>query len=244
MADTFESNARQNSILWDADGNPVAVIVDNSIYRLETRGTLVGQIAGAGAETKVTVIEDTEDTNEKRLQTESRIAPGSVINIGTSIPANPAKLIVEFLKNGGSENMLVNGAGTPVVFSYSPPAGKVVAIQEMLVVFTADDFSFDGASFGPNSILTNGIKLEVTITSVTTEIFNIKQNEDFIRIPGRIPLVNNTGPKDLLGVSFQFGGLVKLSQAAGDLIKLTVRDNLTSVKLKYLTGTVYAAEAT
>ena len=238
-----ETHPRHDNILYDAAGNPVAVVLDNSIYRLETRSTITGQVGGAGAEKKVTTIIDPDDANQQRFQTEARIAPGSIINIGTSIPANPASLIVAFLeKPGGGENMLINGSVTPVVFSYSPPTGETVAMQELLIVFTADDFSFDGASFGPNAILTNGIKLEVSIDSVVTEIFNIKQNEDYIRIPGRIPLVNNTGPKDLLGVSFQFGGLIKLVEADGDYIAITIRDNLTSVKYKYLTGTIYATE--
>ena len=220
----------------------VGVIADNSINRLEARNTIVGQVAGAGAEVKVTVIEDTEESSEKRLQTEARLAPGSTVNIGTGIPADPANLEIAFLTNGGSENMRVNGSVTPVAFEFQPGSGIVLAVQQLLVVFTADDFSFDGASFGPNSTLTNGIKFETDIGGVVTEIFNIKQNEDFLRVPGRIPLVNNTGPKDVLGVAFNFGGLLKLTQADGDKLIVTVRDDLTSVKLKYLTATVYGAE--
>jgi len=110
-----------------------------------------------------------------------------------------------------------------------------------LVVFTADDFSFDGASFGPNAILTNGIRFDLDIGGVVTEIFNIMQNEDYLRVPGRIPLVNNTGPKDVLGVAFNLGGLV-VDQSADDKILITIRDNLTGVKLKYLTATIFGTE--
>ena len=220
----------------------VAVIADNSINRLETRGSVVGQVAGTGAETKITVIEDIDNAAFKRLQTEARIAPGSTVNIGTGIPADPASLVISFLTNGGSENMLVNGSVTPVAFEYQPASGVVLSVQQLLVVFAADDFNFDGDSFGPNALLTNGIKFETDIGGVVTEIFNIKQNEDFIRVPGRIPLVNNTGPKDLLGVAFAFGGLMKLTQADDDKLLVTIRDNLTSVKFQYLTCTIYGAE--
>ena len=221
----------------------LASIVDNSIRRLEARSTLVGQVNAAGAEVKVTTIADTENpSTEHRLQTESRIAPGSTINIGTGIPADPAALEIAFVTNGGSPNLLVNGSVTPVVFQFQPPVGVTLSVQQMLVVFTADDFSFDGDSFGPNALLTNGVKFEIDVGGVVTEIFNIKQNEDFLRVPGRIPLVNNTGPKDVLGVAFAFGGLLQLSQAADDKILITVRDNLTGVKLKYFTVTVYGAE--
>lgn len=190
----------------------------------------------------ITSITDTEDPAEKRLQTESRLAPGSVVNIGTGVPADPGDLVISYLTDtGGGYDMLVNGSSTPVAFTFSPPIGETVSVQEILVIFTADDFSFDGASFGPNSALSNGIKVETTLDGTTTEIFNILQNEDYLRIPGRVPLVNNTGPKDVLGASFQFGGLLKLVQADGDNVTITVRDNLTSVKLKYLTATLFGA---
>ena len=69
------------------------------------------------------------------------------------------------------------------------------------------------------------------------------KNEDYLRVPGRIPLVNNTGPKDVLGSVFVFDGLV-LSEATSDYVRITVRDDLTSVKLKYLTSTLFAVKVT
>ena len=190
----------------------------------------------------ITSITDIEDPAEKRLQTEARLAPGSIVNIGTGVPADPGDLVISFLTDsGGDHNMLVDGSVTPVAFTFEPPTGVTISVQEILVIFTADDFAFDGASFGPNTALANGIKVETTLDGTTTEIFNIIQNEDYLRIPGRIPLVNNTGPKDVLGAAFQFGGLLKLVQADGDNITITVRDDLTSVKLKYLTATVFGA---
>lgn len=239
------TSGRVEQVLYDGAGNPVAVILDNSIYRLETRTTVVGQALGAGAEKKVTIIDDLEVANEVRLQTESRLAPGSQVNIGTVIPADPATLYLGFMEDsGGSENLLVNGDPTPVEFSFVPDAGVVVSLQSVLLVFTADDFSFDGASFGPNSKLTNGISIEVTVNSVNSPIFTIFQNEDFLRIPGRLPLVNNTGPKDLLGAVLVFGGLIQLVGDNGDKITVTVQDDLTSVKLKYLTATMYGIDIT
>jgi len=243
-----ETGGELKTVLHDSNGNPVAVIVDNTIYRLETRSTVVGQVQNAGVERKVTTIQDTEEMAEWRLQTESRIAPGSIVNIGTAIPSDPAALEIGFLTDDGlqtgSHDMLVDGSVTEVPFWYTPPAGVTVAIQTLLIVFTADDFEFDGASFGSLVALTNGFKVETDVGSVVTEIFNIKQNEDFLRVPGRLPLVNNTGPKDVLGVAFNFGGLIRLSQATGDRCVVTIRDDMTSVKLKYLTATLYGVEVT
>jgi hypothetical protein len=165
-----------------------------------------------------------------------------VTTIGSDIPSDPAAFVLEYLENGGSENMRVDGSSTPVAFEKGPTVtDEVWSIRELLLTFTADDFSFDGLSFGPNTAMTNGFKIEIIKDSVATEVFNVKQNEDFLRVPGRTPLVNNTGPKDVLGASLSFDGLI-LYEADGDVVRVTVRDDLTSVKLKYLTATLFAAK--
>ena len=230
-------------VLYDASGNAVGVVLDNSIYRLETRSSLVGQVGGSGAETKVTVIADTDDANQKRLQTEARLAPGSTVNIGTGIPANPADLVLDTLKNGGSSSMRVAGTlGTPIDFTLNADPTDDISVEQLRIVFSADDISFDGASFGPLSGLTNGLLVQTFINSVTTDLYTIKVNEDFVRIPGPTPLVNNTGPKDFLVSAFGFGGLLKLAGGSSDYIRIRVRDTLTSVQLKYLQATVYGAK--
>jgi hypothetical protein len=166
-----------------------------------------------------------------------------VTTVGSDIPSDPSAFVLEYAENGGgSENMRVDGSVTPVNFEKGPTiADEVWSIRELLLTFTADDFDFDGLSFGPNSMLTNGISIKIVKDLVETEVFVVKQNEDFLRVPGRTPLVNNTGPKDVLGAALSFQGLV-LSQATGDVVRVTVRDDLTSVKLKYLTATLFAVK--
>lgn len=165
-----------------------------------------------------------------------------VTTIGSDIPSDPSSFVLLFLENGGSENLRVDGSVTPVVFERGPTiTDEIWSIRELLLTFTADDFSFDGLSFGPNTKLTNGIKIEIIKDSVATEIFLIVQNEDFLRVPGRTPLINNTGPKDVLGAALSFQGLV-LNEADGDVVRVTIRDNLTSVKFKYLAATLFAVK--
>lgn len=150
--------------------------------------------------------------------------------------------MLKFLENGGSNNMRVDGSGTPVTFKQGPTVtNEQWSIRELLLTFTADDFSFDGLSFGPNPAMTNGFNIVIYKEAVATEVFVVKQNEDFLRVPGRTPLVNNTGPKDVLGASLSFDGLI-LNQATGDEVRINVRDDLTSIKLKYLTATLFAAK--
>lgn len=228
-------------VLHDINGNPVGVILDNSIYRVEARSTICGQLSTGGSEVKVTTIADVENSSEKRLQTESRIAPGSKVIVGNAVPSNPADLVVSFLTNGGSEDLLVNGSTTPVVFEYAPGAGVSVAIESLIFVFSADDILMDGSKFGPISVLTNGITIKTELATTTT-LFTIKRNEDFLRLPGPSPMINNTGPKDFLNVSFAFGGLIKLHGDDSDKLTVTINDNLTDVRLKYLTATLYGVE--
>lgn len=168
-----------------------------------------------------------------------------VTTIGADIPSDPAQFVLEFLRNsGGSESMLVNGSVTPVPFFIGPTVtDETWSLKEVLITFTADDFNFDGVSFGPIAALTNGINFQVVKDGVTTNFFDIAQNEDFIRVPGRLPLVNNTGPKDVLGAVVVFDGLV-LNQGTNDYVQMVVNDNLTSTKLKYLTATAFAIRVT
>jgi len=164
-----------------------------------------------------------------------------VTTIGTDIPSDPTQLVLQFCENGGSEDLLVDGS-TPVNFERGPTTtDEIWSVRELLLAFAADDFDFDGVSFGPIAALTTGVSIRVVKNSVTTEVFNVKQNEDFLRLPGRQPLVNNTGPKDVLGAALSFQGLV-LDQSTGDKIQVAVRDNLTSVKLQYFTATLFAVK--
>ncbi|KPJ58554.1 MAG: hypothetical protein AMJ46_13990, partial [Latescibacteria bacterium DG_63] len=165
-----------------------------------------------------------------------------VTTIGTDVPADPSALVLDFVKNGGSEDLLVDGSVTPVDFELGPTVtDEVWSIREVLLTFAADDFSFDGDSFGPNVKMTTGIKIQIVKDSVVTEVFRVIQNEDFLRLPGRTPLVNNTGPKDILGAAIAFQGLV-LNESTSDVVRVTISDNLTSVKFQYLTATVFAVK--
>lgn len=165
-----------------------------------------------------------------------------VTTVGSDIPSDPTAFVLTFLENGGSENMRVDGEITPVIFSNGPSgANEIWSIRELLLTFAADDFEFDGTSFGSLVALTNGFSVEITKNSVETEIFRVRQNEDFLRVPGRTPLVNNTGPKDILGAALSFQGLV-LNGQTSDTVQVSIRDDLTSTKLKYLTATLFAVK--
>jgi len=165
-----------------------------------------------------------------------------VTTVGSDIPSDPSAFVLRYLLNGTSHDMRVDGSTTPVNFQIGPTVtNDVWSIRELLLTFTADDFNFDGLSFGPNLAMTNGFSVQVVRGGTPVEVFVVKQNEDFLRVPGRTPLVNNTGPKDVLGAALSFQGLV-LNQANGDVVRITIRDDLTSVKFKFLAATLFAVK--
>lgn len=198
--------------------------------------------------TRVDVIHDPGDDTSpaaNRLQVQSSIKPGSSINVGAPLPSDPSLIFTSFLSNGGSHDLLVNGSVTPVVFSVSADAYQDIVLNELRFVFSTDDMTFNGASFGPNIALTNGILVELTVNSgQSAELINVQINEDFLRFVGSQGinvLLNNTGPKDIYSGNFALGGSMILAAGSGDIVKVTIRDNLTSVKFHYLTATLYGA---
>ena len=237
-----ESHPRHDVILFDAAGNPM-LVQDGVATPASTPFPMIGgQHITDGKSYRARMIGDPDEPTRMRMMTEARIAPGSTISLGTTIPEDPSDLVIGFCENvTHGHDMLQDGDPTIINFDFPGLNGEVLAVDQVLIVFAADDFEFDGSSMGPNSSLTNGIELQTVISATTTSIFNIIQNEDFLRAPGRTPVVNNTGPKDILAVDFSFGGLVKLSGVA-DVIRMRIRDDLTSIKLKYLTATVYAVK--
>lgn len=171
-----------------------------------------------------------------------------VTTIGADVPADPTALILEFVVDPSpppgikAEDLRRDGSITPIDFTLGPTvSNEVWSIRELLLIFTADDFTYDGLSFGPNSAMSNGILIDIVKNAVATNVFKVAQNEDFLRVPGRPPLLNNTGPKDVLGASISFQGLI-LSEATSDYVRVRVQDDLTSIKLKYLTATLFAVK--
>jgi len=234
------------SILYDAAGNAVAVVLDNSIRRLETRSTLVGQQAGTGAEVKVTTIQDPVNATHKRLQVEADIKPGATISVVPATP-DPDLIVQQFLTDdgtpAGSHDMIVNGSVTPVVFSFPADPVNDILVSEIRFVFSVlGTISFDGSSFGKGSGLTNGILFDATINNgSTTTLAEIFLNEGWLRLIGGTPFVDRNAANQVLAAAFQFGGRTLLKGGTSDEVRVTIRDNLGlgALGVTYLTATFY-----
>lgn len=163
------------------------------------------------------------DTNKSiaRLVTDNG-APGKKI----------ALFEVDFEDSVGSSDLLVNGSVTPVVFTVAPPVGEIWFIQTVTWLFD-DSGTTNLTDFGAiNGGLTNGVLLEERIDSVNHVGANLINNIDIIMI---FPLIFS-GASGGVGNSTQLyvGRLgpttaLTLNGDDGDLIRITVRDNVTGL---------------
>lgn len=225
------------SILFDSSGNEVAVILDNTIYRLETRGSLVGQDAGAGAEKKVSVLDDATSASTKRLQVEADIKPGAVIQVGSAID----ELLIDPLTDGGSDNMVVDGSTTPVEFTFPADGTEDLILVELRLVMAAAEIQVSSAAFGKGGgILANGVGVETTVNDGNNIVLmSVFRNEDFFRLTEVVS--NFSGTNDIVAGSLRFGGRTRLVAGSSDEVKVTINDDLTAGirGIGYFNATLY-----
>jgi len=246
----FQNHTVSNQIVYDKAGNAVGVVLDGSVYRLQGENTVVGKTAGAGANKEVSVIDDTEDANVKRIQTENRFAPNQVLQVTQSvIPVNPANFIQDKLREPGtSPDMVVDGSGTPVEFSFDADPSDDLLLFELRIIISALAIDFTGSKFANLAKLTNGVKIDVRSNSVTAEIFNIKQNENFLELisPAGV-FLDKESTNDVLAIGLNFGANVPLIGGSGDFVKITIRDDLVDVgalAIDYFQATQWAVKVT
>lgn len=241
---SFQNHTVGNQIIYNEDGYAVGVILDGDVYRLQGEVVIVGKDRGLGENLQVSVTDDATDFDTKRLQVEADIKPGATINIA----ASSALLahVGDFLRDdGGDYDLVVNGATTPVEFTYeAPDDGYDVYLRELRLIVSCGGINFNGASFGKGAALANGLLIEVTVNDGSFyDLINVQINEDFLRFATSqgINLFSEfSAANDVLVASYQFSGREKLVSGSGDNVKITVRDNYTNFGLygiNYLTAT-------
>ena len=226
------------TVLYDASGNPVSVFLDGAVYRIRSEGLIVGKTKGTGANKEVSVIDDPDTVATKRLQVEMAVKPGSVIGVTAAAPA-AVNSIVTFLRNGGSENMLVNGSVTPVSFTFGADATFDIIPTEIRLVLTAATLNWGNFGKG-GSILTNGVVIDAEVDDgVPITLYTLTRNEGFMRMQEANTEFN--GASDLILGSIHFSGVERLVAGSTDFVRVTINDDLTAVlrSLNYFTATFY-----
>jgi hypothetical protein len=202
-------------VAFDQNGNPIGVIQDDAIYRLQVEADIA-----PGA--KVEVVFPSVPSNPSNLLHQHLVNPLD-----------------------DSPNMLVDGSGTAVEFRLSADPTVDFVLSELRTVMSADNIDFKGSNFGPlNMALANGLLVEISIGGTVTELDNLKINEDFLAFhsPAGV-FYQNTGPFDSFAAGLSFGGAVVLAAGSSDYLRMVVRDDLTNNKFKYFQATVWGSRA-
>ena len=87
----------------------------------------------------------------------------------------PEEALDQYLLDGSTIDMNVDGSSTPVDYKYTVPAGKSLTLERILF-YMDDATAFSPTTFGGISALTNGV--DVIIAGST--IVNWKENEDIV----------------------------------------------------------------
>lgn len=147
---------------------------------------------------------------------------------------SPASIKKEFVKSSGSDNLLVNGSSTPVVFELSSGA-KDATIEYIEFVLVANSIQLGQERFGGrNDALSNGIKVEVISGGITGVVYNIKTNDDLVHFASPSKLDFVIANRDMIRSCFVIDRKIALQKNSSDILRVTVRDNLSSNTADYL----------
>lgn len=205
----------------DSSGNAVGLVLDGAVYRLQSDAKVA---KGASNLVHLEVL-DTE-TGKGRLKATLYSPEGEAVAFG-SVPPSAASIRNLFALNGGSDNLLVDGSVTPVVFTYPAHPTQDISLQEIKFVLVSNSVTFGsnyfGATAGP---LTNGVLVEVVAGGVAGTIYNLKQNESFINFASLGGFEWVVSSKDMMSSTYMIGGGLKLTAGSGDMVRITVRDDI------------------
>jgi len=226
------------SLLVDSDGNVVKVTQDGDDYKVEVlakvrnvAGTIINpaqvEVIGAASSGVGTPVCGKDTAGNIRLIRLS--VDGTQISTSTILPTNLSRTINEpVLDSGNSDDLLVDGSSTPVVFQYVADATYDAYINEIKFVFVALAIDYDGGHFLRGNSLTNGVQLDIRSEDNTVNMFNFKYNEDFLAFSGGASndFLDKTGVTDIQTASLNLGSGVKLVGGSGDFIKVTIQDDI------------------
>jgi hypothetical protein len=251
------------SIIYDeVSEQPVGVVLDGTVYRLQVEARIP---SGAANLQKVYLVDGVNEielavadevavpTNTRSLLTSgidstdkarriSAVADGTSHRLMVDAKAVLVSTasVIDFVKNGGSEDLQVDGATTPVIFTFDADATDDIILTHLVLCMSAMAVDLDGGSFASGNALTNGLLVQATVNDGTAvAIGTFKQNEDFRRLLDTD--LAQGGTRDNMTGVISFGGRMILKGGTSDKVEVIVRDDLTtpSLGLEYLTATVY-----
>lgn len=157
--------------------------------------------------------------------------------------------LYEFLKNGASRDMVVDGSSTPVKFKYTVPVGKYAEIERINIVI--EDGSIDPVQFGGLSALNNGVEIGAydsgdVLARDFCGGFPIKSNADWGALAGidNTPYYGVGAALDSLNIRFSlYKGNEALRLDAGEYLQFTINDAMSGIDkfVSMLQGKIFDA---
>lgn len=223
------------AILYDSAGNP---LVTDEIALTRCLATSAALFDGSR-----NALESVLDiSGNRRLRVNADFPPGQPILLGNKMPDDPALIHRDYVRNGGSNDMAVDGSTTPVSFTYDADSTDDLHLYELRFALGAQNIYFYGDKFGDLNALTNGVQVNLTYNngSGPLEVANIQINEDFgmFPSPGNV-ILNNTGPKDIWFIGLFLGGGVYLKAGTSDKVEVKIRDDLDTVAITTFKAQVF-----
>jgi hypothetical protein len=215
------------AILYDAAKNAIKSVQDGSDWLLG----VAAKISKGNTSGDLVHLESIDTVaGQGRLKTTIYTPDGDPVAFG----AVSSSIKNDYIKNGSATSLLVDGSVTPQVFTYVADATYDISLQEIRFTLVANGITFGNGYFGATAgPLANGVLVEVVTDGDTVELFNLQQNEHFINFasPGGWEwIVSN---KDVMTSAYLIGGGVKLHAGTGDLVRITVRDDIDAAGLYF-----------
>jgi hypothetical protein len=173
-----------------------------------------------------------------RSKSDPRVGVLGISGSVTSTAQDVDLLLEEFAMDGGGFDLTVDGSVTPVEFTID--ANAAGGTNKVITTFKlyGDDTNIkvgEGAWWGVNSALTNGLLVEITKEGVTDTFRNLKSTNDVLArmssTPEKSEIVRQSGG-DYMAAVFDFadrGIQITLEAGTTDQIKVTVRDDNTAI---------------
>lgn len=238
---------------WDASGvKDNGIVFIQAVVRAEVgdRGTL-GDLAVTATGTTVVTLQSSRIVREN---TETELARSiddprqGILGITGSISISPGALsnrIEVDALNGGSNDLTVNGSGTPVEFSIDADPDFDIFITEIRLHGVDSGIRFE-RFLGRNSALSNGITFEIASDNLPVQIDPIKTTDDIksrFSSLGGFDLHVQSGGDHVLGAQ-TYGFISPLvirksgtfSPLPDDVFKIIVNDNLSQISTLFLTA--------
>ena len=152
------------------------------------------------------------------------------VNAAFSENPHPGRLVLVFLENGGSSDMVVDGSSTPVDFIGSPPTGKKWFIKSIHIIIEDSNINF--SKFGGVGSLTNGVDFFVTEDGQSERaLASIKRNGQFYSFANDVEI--QSAATDILiariNLGVNAGTTFSLTNSNAEQLKATVNDDLTGL---------------